>query len=66
MPADPTPAAGTGYPPDKSDGSPLAGLLIPLGLIVAAGVVFGVFYTLNRNAPPPTTAATPTTSSESE
>ena len=41
--------------------SPLAGLVIPLLLIAAAGVVFGVFYALNQRLPPPTTDAPPTT-----
>ena len=62
MPADPTPATHTANAPDKPGGSPVAGLLIPLVLIVVAGVVFGVFYTLNRNAPPPP----PTTRSSTE
>lgn len=60
MPADPPPPDGAA--PAKSGGSPLIGLGIPLLLIATAAVVFGVFYTLNRNAPPPT----PTTSSSTE
>jgi hypothetical protein len=65
MPADPTPAPASDTPADKPGGSVLASLLIPLALIAAAGVVFGVFYTLNRNAPPPA-APTPTTSSSTD
>lgn len=44
----PTPA---GAAPAKKGGSPLAGLVIPLVLVLVAGVVFGVFYVLNQNAP---------------
>ena len=48
--ADPTPPV----PPadtTKPKASPLAGLVIPLLLILAAGVVFAVFYFLNQNIP---------------
>lgn len=49
--ADPTPSV----PPadaTKPKASPLAGLVIPLLLIVAAGGVFAVFYVLNQSVPP--------------
>lgn len=51
--ADTTPPAppAAGKPPP----SPLAGLAIPGLLILAAGVVFGVFYYLNPKSPPPDT-----------
>jgi hypothetical protein len=62
MPNDPTPAPPSDSARDKPGGSPLASLLIPLALIASAGVVFAVFYTLNRNAPPRTS----TTSSSTE
>jgi len=50
-----TPNAGGTPPspaPKKSGGSPLAGAVIPLILILAAGGVFGVFYFLNQKQPP--------------
>ena len=52
-PTPPVPPAGTAKP--KS--SPLAGLVIPLLLILAAGVVFTVFYLLNQNIPAVNAAA---------
>jgi phosphonate transport system substrate-binding protein len=54
--ADPTPSVP---PADaaKAKPSPLAGLAIPLLLILAAGVVFAVFYALNQNVPPVNAAA---------
>ncbi len=56
MAADPPPAVPpTGKP--KQNGSPTGGLVIPLLLIAAAGVVFAVFYFLNTKTPPPADAS---------
>ncbi len=51
--ADATPNAAT-TPTDakKTKGSVVGGLVIPVLLILAAGVVFGVFYFLNPKQPP--------------
>lgn len=50
-----TPNPG-GTPPSpaakKAGGSPVAGLVVPLVLILAAGGVFAVFYFLNQKTPP--------------
>lgn len=54
MSASPPDAGGSVPNPTakRSDNSPLAGLVIPLLLILAAGAVFGIFYFLNQKTPP--------------
>lgn len=49
--ADATPNAPA-TSPDAKKGSAVGGLVIPVLLILAAGVVFGVFYFLNPKQPP--------------
>jgi phosphonate transport system substrate-binding protein len=50
--ADVTPNAHATPPDAKKKSSVVAGLVVPVLLILAAGVVFGVFYFLNPTQPP--------------